>query len=398
MADAASANEAAGAHSGGVVDALRQALVDGLIERGFLSVPRIADAFRHVPRHLFVPSVPPTRAYRDEAIPTRFREGRAISSCSQPAIVAWMLQQLAPRPGQRVLEVGAGTGYNAALLSDLVGAGGRVTTLELDGEIAAAAREHLAAAGVSNVDVVCTDGGLGWPAGAPYDRMIVTAGATEVPPTWRQQLGDGGLLVLPLWLRCGYASVALKKVGEALESLSLLPCGFMPLRGTFTAEGLTRSLPGAGGFWLMAEPSAAIDLDAIAGRLQEPRTALPTGVALRVLPELGADLYGLAAELPGFAQLWQGAEAAQLDPLPSLRILPGGARCAGCLIAGDSLALLTLAEGDSWAAIDPASSGESQAIVWQCGADATAARSLLEVLQRWAAAGRPGLAELRLRL
>ncbi len=137
---------------------LRGALVEALRLKGCLRSPALAEAFGAVPRHLFIPHVAVEEAYRDRHIVTkRLPDGEAISSCSQPYIMAVMLDQLDVRPGHRVLEIGAGTGYNAALLAHLVGAAGRVTTIDIDADTAAAARAHLDSAGVIGVRVICGD-------------------------------------------------------------------------------------------------------------------------------------------------------------------------------------------------------------------------------------------------
>src|SRR5262245_12703766 len=103
---------------------LHRDLVDSLVRRGAITDSRVEAAFRAVPRHLFLPEVSVAEVYRDQAIPTKMLDGEAISSSSQPEIMATMLQQLELEPGSRVLEVGAGTGYNAALMSHLVGGNG----------------------------------------------------------------------------------------------------------------------------------------------------------------------------------------------------------------------------------------------------------------------------------
>ncbi|MGH3885395.1 MAG: methyltransferase domain-containing protein [Pseudonocardiaceae bacterium] len=101
-------------------------------------------------------------------------------------------------PGHRVLEIGAGTGYNAALLAHLVGPAGKVTTVDIDSKVVRGARECLAAAGYRGVSVVCGDGEFGYSDHAPYDRIVVTAGAWDLPPAWVDQLAAGGRLVVPL--------------------------------------------------------------------------------------------------------------------------------------------------------------------------------------------------------
>src|SRR5437763_9273611 len=160
-------------------------LVARMASAGALRASEVAAAFRAVPRHHFLPGLPLGEVYEDCPVATKVGEhGAAVSSSSQPAIMAIMLQQLGPRPGQRVLEIGAGTGYNAALLARLVAPGGRVTTLDIDQDVCRQAGAHLAAAGAEGVEVVCADGAAGWPPGAPYDRILLAASATDLAPAW----------------------------------------------------------------------------------------------------------------------------------------------------------------------------------------------------------------------
>jgi protein-L-isoaspartate(D-aspartate) O-methyltransferase len=214
--------------------AQRQALVAHLRTAQGVSEP-VAEAMLAVPRHLFVPGVEPEAAYRDEPIVTkRDAEGRPISSSSQPAIMATMLGQLGVEPGHRVLEIGAGTGYNAALLAHLAGPGGRVVALDIDEDTVEQARRHLDAAGVTGVEVLCRDGAGGHPALAPYDRLIATVGVWDLAPAWLAQLGPGGRLVAPLDLRGVQVSAAMERDGERWVSRSVAPCGFMRMRGSLT--------------------------------------------------------------------------------------------------------------------------------------------------------------------
>ncbi len=168
--DAPRAEPAPVAEGDGSDAALRARLVERLRVADGGSVLRsddVARAMGVVPRHLFLPGVPLEQAYADIAVPTHFAEGVPTSSASQPAIVALMLQQLQPFPGMRVLEIGAGTGYNAALLAELAGPTGHITTVDIDGEVAAEARAHLDAAGYQSVEVITADGAQGWEPGAP---------------------------------------------------------------------------------------------------------------------------------------------------------------------------------------------------------------------------------------
>ncbi|MCL5998433.1 MAG: methyltransferase domain-containing protein [Chloroflexi bacterium] len=223
----------------GDVAQMHQALVDQLVKLGVLSVPAVDAAFRAVPRHLFLPDVPPKQVYQDNAIPTKHEQsdqpgqGTPISSSSQPSMMAIMLQQLALEPGQRVLEIGTGTGYNAALMAHLVGPRGQIVSLDIDEDIVVEARAHLNNAGYEDVVVVQQDGALGYPALAPYDRIILTVAAWDILPAWREQLAQHGRLLVPLTLLPGLLqlSVAFEVDGDTLRSVSTSPCGFLPLRG-----------------------------------------------------------------------------------------------------------------------------------------------------------------------
>lgn len=174
-------------------------LTDQLCAENTVHTPGVEVAFRWVPRDLFVPGVSLEQAYAYEVIYTKSdAAGTSISAASQPRIVAMMLEQLQARPGQRVLEIGAGTGYNAALLAHLVGDDGHVTTIDVDADIVDGAQEHPAAAGIRNVGVRLGDGALGYGDGAPYDRVIVTVEAYGIPENWLCQLKPAGRLVVPI--------------------------------------------------------------------------------------------------------------------------------------------------------------------------------------------------------
>src|SRR5438874_1592030 len=225
--------------------ALRRKMVDSLVRAGAIRSAAVRRAFLAEPRERFVPAVveQPTEAgaatrraigleetYRPEAalVTLTDRRGTPISSSSAPWIMAPMLEALDLRPGLRVLEVGAGTGYNAALLRRLVGDDGRVVSVDVDAAIARAARRALAAAG-RRVRVVVGDGRGGWPSAAPFDRIIVTASTDTVYRAWRDQLADGGILVLPYRFGAGFgpqAVVALRRDGARLRSTRIIPGGF----------------------------------------------------------------------------------------------------------------------------------------------------------------------------
>ncbi len=155
--------------------------------------PRVLAAMREVPRHLFVLAAYRDRAYDDVALPIE-----ASQTISQPYMVARTTELAAPRPSDRVLEIGTGSGYQAAVLSRLAA---EVVSVERIALLAEHARAALAAAGIDNVEVVVGDGTLGYPARAPYDRIVVTAGAREVPASLLAQLAPNGRLVVPVGAR-----------------------------------------------------------------------------------------------------------------------------------------------------------------------------------------------------
>ena len=209
-------------------------MVTALVREGSVTADSPVDrAFRAVKRHWFLPDTDLDQVYADMAVVTHRRpDGVPVSSSSQPAIMARMLHQLDVLPGHRVLEIGAGTGYNAALLGHLVGPHGRAITIDVDPEICAAAERHLRVAGASNVSVVAGDGWAGVEGEGPFDRIEATVGVWDVSTQWVEQLQPDGLLVTPLWLRTGLqASVAFRRSNDGLEAVSVEPCGFMTLRG-----------------------------------------------------------------------------------------------------------------------------------------------------------------------
>jgi protein-L-isoaspartate(D-aspartate) O-methyltransferase len=145
---------------------------------------RVMDAMRAVPRHRFVPDAPLTDAYADRAVITkRDADGTSLSCASVPSLVARMLDWLDVQPGHRVMGIGAGTGYNAALPAHLAGPGGHVTTVDIDEEVTARARRALDATGYERVEGVTGDGSLGHPQNSPYDRIIFTVEAWDLPPS-----------------------------------------------------------------------------------------------------------------------------------------------------------------------------------------------------------------------
>ena len=205
-------------------------LVARLREDGSIRSPGVEAAFLAVPRHLFLPRVRLAEVYSDHAITLKLQDGIQVSSSSQPAIMAEMLERLQLRSGQRVLEIGAGSGYNAALISHLVGQAGFVATIEIDPGLADTARIHLAAAGQASVRVICADGVEGDADDAPFDALIATAGVAAIPEAWITQVRVGGRLIVPLTMRRIPQVVTFERTAQGLRSESSIDGIFVPMR------------------------------------------------------------------------------------------------------------------------------------------------------------------------
>jgi protein-L-isoaspartate(D-aspartate) O-methyltransferase len=307
------------------VESLRTSLVRRLVTEGTIRDQRVAAAFEAVPRHLFVPDAPLDIAYADDVVPMkRNRAGVLTSSVSQPSIIALMLEQAAIRPGDRVLEIGSG-GYNAALMRELAGPGGAVTTVDIDPEVTDRARTLLDGAGYDDVAVVRADGTFGDPDRAPYDRIVVTVTAWDIAAAWLRQLRPLGRIVVPLRVRGQTRSIAFDRVGDHLESRSTTICGFVSMQGA--GANYERLIP-------LEEAALTFDED------QEDD------------PHPSADVLTLPVE-----QTWSGAEVHRQEPLLDLYLwlastLPGycvlsseGLKWAGAVATEDSLAYVVTRPG-----------------------------------------------------
>ncbi|KKD06494.1 methyltransferase, FxLD system [Streptomyces sp. WM6386] len=265
---------------------LRNALVDQLRADGHARTPAVETALRTVPRHVFVPDASLEDAYANAPVHIKYdTDGTSISCASQPGVVALMLDQLDAQPGERILELGAGTGYNAGLLAHLVGESGHVTTLDVDDDLVEGARAHLAAAGITNVEAVTRDGALGYAEAAPYDRIIATVGAHGVPHAWLQQLAQGGRLLVPQRLKGTVSrSIAYEQRDGRWVSLGSEMNTFMPLRrGIADDDRRVIPLSTDGAVRLQAPAGLGIDADALAGVLDQPRAEEWTGMTVRAM-------------------------------------------------------------------------------------------------------------------
>lgn len=375
---------------------LHAALIDGLVRDGHIASAAVEAAFRATRRQIFLLDVALERVYRDEAIPTHEQDGVPVSSSSQPAAMAIMLEQLGVRPGERVLEIGAGTGYNAALLARLAGPEGRVVTVDLDEEIVAEARAHLAAAGLPDVLVVSGDGGAGYPPGAPYDRIELTVGAWDIAPAWWEQLAPGGRLLAPLWLRGAQVTVAFERAVDAagqahLASAGVSDCAFMRLRSAFAGpEGFVAFGPERG-LVLGVDDRSGVEPEALARVVAAPAFELAADVPVET--GIGFALW-LALHDPAYCHLSDDRPEPVLAESARFLLVAPGYRFTIGLLRDEALCLILLPSGDS--------GGDGGLRIRCYGQDRDAARRLGERcrshLAAWQAAGRPTSKTLRMRV
>jgi len=201
-------------------------MVAGLRGRGLVFSKRVEEALLKVPRHLFVPKEVRSQAYRDTPLP--IGDGQTISA---PHMVAVMAEALELREGQKVLEIGAGSGYNAAVMAELAGPTGKIISLERHPSLAEKAGKVLLEAGYGNVQVVVGDGSLGYPEEAPYDRISVTCGAPRVPSSLAEQLSEGGIMLIPVGGLEYQSLLRVRKLDGRLLSEDLGSVVFVPLIG-----------------------------------------------------------------------------------------------------------------------------------------------------------------------
>ncbi len=196
-------------------------VVEQIAARGVKDAPTLA-ALRKVERHLFVPEASLAEAYDDHPLP--IGQGQTIS---QPYIVAFMTEALRLQGGEKVLEVGTGSGYQAAVLSEIAS---QVFSIEIVEPLAIEARQRLASLGYRNVSVRAGDGYAGWPEEAPFDGIMITAAAPSIPEPLKRQLKDGGRLILPVGDECQDLVVVTRR-GETFVEARVLAVRFVPMTG-----------------------------------------------------------------------------------------------------------------------------------------------------------------------
>ena len=294
----------------------RDRLADRLVAEGAVTTPEVAAAVRAVPRHVFTPGLSLEQAYANQVVfVKRDRSGVPTSSVSAPDIQAIMLEQASIQPGMRLLEIGSG-GYNAALMAELAGPDGEVTTIDIDPAVTERARRCLDEAGYADVRVVTADAEDGVAAGAPYDRIVVTVEAWDLPSAWIGQLTPRGRVVVPLLLHGMTRSIAFDREDDHLVSRSTQLCGFVKMQGTgsHAEEGLALN---DGDLVVDADDLRAIpDAARIEAHLRTPRAERWSGIRVwRWEPWDTLPLW-LATAFPGYCQLTVVVPGAPAVPGP----------------------------------------------------------------------------------
>jgi protein-L-isoaspartate(D-aspartate) O-methyltransferase len=203
----------------------RRILIQDLSSRGYLRTQSVIDAFMKVPREFFVPDKEVASAYDDRPLPIGL--GQTISA---PHMVAIMTELLDVEAGSKILEVGCGSGYQAAILAEMV-ENGFVYSVERIPELVEMAKRNLGKCGYRNVEVLLGDGTLGYPEKAPYDRIIVTAAAPRVPMKLVEQLGEGGIMLVPAGQRYSQDLIMVRKESGKVVIENHGGCVFVPLIG-----------------------------------------------------------------------------------------------------------------------------------------------------------------------
>ncbi|MFF2205230.1 methyltransferase, FxLD system [Streptomyces sp. NPDC058145] len=318
---------------------LRQAMAETVIDGGWAPSRPVRDALRTVPRHRFAPEVNLANAYDggDRAVITRRDEtGATISSVSAAWLQAEMIEALCLNPGAIVFEAGSG-GYNAELIAHAAGPHGRVVTVDIDPWVVGRTRRFLTEAGSGRVSIVEADAPLGAPARlvprGGFDGGMITYNCWDIAPAWREQLAEGGRLVLPLEIGGYTRAIAFERRGQVLHARHFTYCGFVRDQGQ-----QARTIPVVSllndGLTLRFEHGPAADTDGLEEALRGERHEIATGVTMEAGAYFGSLQLYAATTLPGFCRL-----AAQQDPDQGVAGIAKG-RDAPAVLGDASLAYL----------------------------------------------------------
>jgi protein-L-isoaspartate(D-aspartate) O-methyltransferase len=366
---------------------LREGMIVKLRDLNAIRTPAVEAAVRAVPRDLFIPEVEPEKAYKAEFSYTTKRDGDglSLSSVSASRIQAFMLEQADIRPGMRVLEIGSG-GYNAALMAELVGPQGEVTTIDIDPDVIDRASRLLDAAGYSRVHARTVDGSEGVADRAPFDRIVVTVETADLAPAWVAQLAPDGRIVAPLRLRGLTRSMAFQREDGALVARDFEVCGFVPMQGSAALDEAVVVLHDGEG----EEVGLRLDGDTVNdGAMREgfaqPRTEAWSGITMGVGSSYATLELSLLSTLPRFA----------------LMAATRAARDRGLVSASSPMGVCASIEDDASFAYMTMRPVDEEKTLYEFGAVGHgpqakgAAERMVEATQEWDRRGRDYLPELR---
>ncbi|MPY33419.1 methyltransferase, FxLD system [Streptomyces adustus] len=363
-------------------DRLRADMVRALLDQDAITSESVTAAFAAVPRHRFAPEAPLDLVYDlHSTVPVKKdAHGLDTSVMSAAHLQGVMLEQAGIRPGMNVLEIGSG-GYNAALIQELVGGAGEVTTVDIDRDVIDRARRCLDDAGYGQVKTVLADGESGAADGAPYDRIIVTAAAWDIAPAWISGLAGEGRLVVPLTVRGTTRSIAFDRDGESLLGRSYRLARFVPMQGQGAAKEERTVLLRDGVVVQSDDDRVRLNAPALNRALDTPRLLRWSQAAYDLPDEL--ELY-LTLNLPSTARLHASRNIVDSGLVEASTLLGVPA-----LVSEDSIAYRTRRENDD--------TGGFESGVVAHGPQAEAlARQYVELLQTWAHHHRRrGAAEIR---
>lgn len=378
------------------VAALQQQLAADLRLGGYIQSPAVESAFRHIPRHMFLLGVPAHEAYINEVIVTKHVNAIPVSSSSQPALMATMLEQLELKPGQRVMEIGAGTGFNAALMGHIVGPHGRVVAIDIDADIVENAQRNLAAVGVAQVQAIQADGGLGYPPGAPYDRILLAVAAGDITPAWREQLKPNGILVIPWAVRGVQRSLAFELRDDHFVSRSVVACDFVALRGAFAGASAPVPVGPEPGVFARGEDCEGLEGDRLYRLLTGSHADWRTPLRVTPFEILDGLSPWLALRNPSSCILTAEGEVADRGLVPYLFGNAGSTCLSGGLLEDDTLCML-MRPPDHRLGTNTYASAAFPLYIRSFGPNRQLVRRLIEQITAWDAAGRPTTDRMRVK-
>lgn len=351
-------------------------LVDALKAAGRFRNPLYEEAFRNVLREHFLPDKPLERVYVDEAVGTKVdSRGVTISSSSQPTMMLQMLDQMNLERGQNILEIGTGTGYNAAIMQYIVGKEGKVTTMEIDADIAKQAQENLHQAGFSQIQVVNDDGSAGYAPRAMYDAILCTASIWDIPAAWVRQLKPHGVIVTPIQLDGAQVSGVFRLDSKGhLVSTYNLPCRFVYLRGISQGPELMRRI-------------GSTDLRLISARYKQIDSA-----SLHVLLSSDQEICQLSRLVDDRDFWWGFANYAVLNQPQNFLVAVYSAEQDGMTygVTGSGIAMISKGSASF---LPYGGVGKTY-----CFAGSDAFLVLEDLVAEWMSEGKPGVSQLELRL